>query len=294
MPKAILVTGANGQLGNELRELSVLYTDYTFVFISRSELDLSNSKAIQTWFLDKTFDVIINCAAYTAVDKAESEQALANAINATAVDTLARIAKEKAISLMHISTDYVFDGKSSKPYSETDTPHPQGVYGQSKLDGEEAMLAINPAKSIIIRTSWLYSSFCNNFVKTMLRLGKEREELGVIYDQVGTPTYARDLAQAILSIIQHPNLNDQKSTEIYHFSNEGVCSWYDFALAIYELSDIHCTVKPIETLDYPTPAKRPHYSLLNKAKIKNTFDITIPYWKDSLHVCLGVLKGNKL
>ena len=294
MPKSILVTGANGQLGNELRELSVLDANDMFTFIGRSELDLNNSEAIQTWFLDKTFDVIINCAAYTAVDKAESEQMLAKAINTTAVDTLARIAKEKAISLIHISTDYVFDGKNFKPYSETDTPHPQGVYGQTKLDGEEAMLAINPANSIIIRTSWLYSSFCNNFVKTMLRLGKERDELGVIYDQVGTPTYARDLAQAILSIIQHPSLNAQKSTEIYHFSNEGVCSWYDFALAIFEFSDIHCTVKPIETLDYPTPAKRPHYSLLNKAKIKNTFDITIPYWKDSLQECLGVLKGNKL
>ncbi len=196
--------------------------------------------------------------------------------------------------MIHISTDYVFDGKNFKPYSETDPTHPQGIYGQTKLDGELAMLAINPANSIIIRTSWVYSSFGNNFVKTMLRLGKEREELGVIYDQVGTPTSARDLAQAILSIIQHPKLNTQKATEIYHFSNEGVCSWYDFAKAIFELSDIHCTVKPIETLDYPTPAKRPHYSLLNKAKIKNTFEITIPYWKDSLQACLDVLKGNKL
>ena len=294
MHKSILVTGANGQLGSELLELSVLYTDYTFVFISRSELDFSNSEAIQTWFLDKTFDVIINCAAYTAVDRAESEQTLAGAINTIAVETLARIAKEKAISLIHISTDYVFDGKNFKPYVETDPTHPQGVYGQTKLDGEQAMLAINPVNSLIIRTSWVYSSFGNNFVKTMLRLGKERDELGVIYDQVGTPTYARDLAQAILSIIQHPNLNAQKSTEIYHFSNEGVCSWYDFALAIFEFSDIHCTVKPIETLDYPTPAKRPHYSLLNKAKIKKTFDITIPYWKDSLQECLDLLKGNKL
>ena len=294
MPKSILVTGANGQLGNELRELSVLYPDFTFTFIGRSELDLSNSAAIQAWFHDKLFDVIINCAAYTAVDKAESEQALAKAINTTAVDTLARIAKEKAIALIHISTDYVFDGKNFKPYSETDPTDPQAIYGQTKLDGELAMLAINPANSIIIRTSWVYSSFGNNFVKTMLRLGKEREELGVIYDQVGTPTSARDLAQAILSIIQHPKLSAQKETAIYHFSNEGVCSWYDFALAIFELSDIHCTVKPIETLDYPTPAKRPHYSLLNKAKIKNTFEITIPYWKDSLQACLDVLKGNKL
>ena len=177
MPKSILVTGANGQLGNELHGLSVLYADYKFTFIGRNELDLSNSEAIQTWFIDKTFDAIINCAAYTAVDKAESEQVLAGDINTTAVETLARIAKEKNSSLIHISTDYVFDGKNFKPYSETDIPHPQGIYGQTKLDGEEAMLAINPANSIIIRTSWLYSSFCNNFVKTMLRLGKERDEL---------------------------------------------------------------------------------------------------------------------
>ncbi len=289
MHKSILVTGANGQLGNELRELSALHSDQTFTFIGRSELDLSNTENIQAYFADKTFDVIINCAAYTAVDKAESEHALARAINTTAVETLARIAKEKNSSLIHISTDYVFDGENFKPYIETDPTSPQGIYGQTKLDGEQAMFAVNPANSIIIRTSWVYSNFGNNFVKTMLRLGKEREELGVIYDQVGTPTYARDLAQAIISIIQHPILNAQKSTEIYHFSNEGVCSWYDFAKAIFEFSAIHCHVKPIETKDYPTPATRPHYSLLNKAKIKNTFGITIPYWQDSLHECLDVL-----
>jgi len=289
MRKSILVTGANGQLGNELRELSTLHSDHTFTFIGRSELDLSNTENIRAYFAGKAFDVVINCAAYTAVDKAESEQALAKAINTTAVETLAHIAKEKNSSLIHISTDYVFDGKNFKPYSESDPTSPQGIYGQTKLHGEQAMLAINPANSIIIRTSWVYSSFGNNFVKTMLRLGKEREELGVIYDQVGTPTYARDLAQAIISIIQHPILSTQKSTEIYHFSNEGVCSWYDFAKAIFEFSAIHCHVKPIETLDYPTPATRPHYSLLNKAKIKNTFGITIPYWQDSLHECLDVL-----
>lgn len=254
MYKSILVTGANGQLGSELRELSILHPDDTFTFIDRDELDLSNPAAIQTWFIDKKFDVIINCAAYTAVDKAESEAELAGAINTTAVEILARIAKENGISLIHISTDYVFDGTNFKPYSETDLTNPQSVYGQTKLDSEQAMLAINPANSIIIRTSWVYSSFGNNFVKTMLRLGRERDELGVIYDQVGTPTFARDLALAILSIIQHPKLRDQKTTEIYHFSNEGVCSWYDFALTIFELSDIHCHVKPIETLDYPTPA----------------------------------------
>lgn len=293
MHKSILVTGANGQLGNELHELSVLYTDYSFAFITRNELDLSDTKAITTYFNDKTFDVIINCAAYTAVDKAESDQVLAREINTNAIETLARIAKEKAISLIHISTDYVFDGKNFKPYIETDPTDPQGVYGLTKLDGERVMLAINPANSLIIRTSWVYSSFGNNFVKTMLRLGKERKELGVIYDQVGTPTSARDLAQAILSVIQHPAFGTLKETEIYHFSNEGVCSWYDFAKAIFELSNIACNVKPIETKDYPTPAKRPHYSLLNKTKIKNTFDITIPYWKDSLQECLDVLKGNK-
>jgi dTDP-4-dehydrorhamnose reductase len=293
MRKSILVTGIKGQLGSELRELNASYTDHTFTFISRSELDFSNPEAMQLWFLDKTFDIIINCAAYTAVDKAESEQALARAINSTAVETLARIAKEKGISLIHISTDYVFDGMNFKPYLETDPTHPQGVYGQTKLEGEQAMLAINPANSVIIRTSWVYSRFGNNFVKTMLRLGREREELGVIYDQVGAPTSARDLAIAILWIIKHPAINTQNATEIYHFSNEGVCSWYDFAKTIFELSDIHCHVKPIETKDYPAPAKRPHYSLLNKSKIKNTFGMTIPYWKDSLQNCLAALTGNK-
>ncbi|WP_262964080.1 dTDP-4-dehydrorhamnose reductase [Methylobacter psychrophilus] len=291
MPKSILVTGANGQLGRELRQLSDLNTDFTFTFISRDELDLSDSEAIQTWFMDKAFDVIINCAAYTAVDKAEVEPELARALNSTAVETLARIAKAKNSALIHISTDYVFNGKNYQPYSETDLTDPQGIYGQTKLEGEQAMLAINPAKSIIIRTSWVYSRFGNNFVKTMLRLGKEREELGVIYDQVGTPTSAQDLALAILAIIQHPKLESLTDTEIYHFSNEGVCSWYDFAKAIFEYSAIVCQVKPIVTKDYPTPATRPHYSLLNKAKIKSTFDLTIPYWKDSLADCLNNLTG---
>jgi dTDP-4-dehydrorhamnose reductase len=291
MPKSILVTGAQGQLGSELRQLSDLYSDFTFTFISRNELDLSDSEAIQTWFVDKTFDVIINCAAYTAVDKAQAEPDLARAINNTAVETLAGIAKAKNSALIHISTDYVFNGKNYQPYNETDLTDPQGIYGQTKLDGEQAMLAINPAKSVIIRTSWVYSRFGNNFVKTMLRFGKEREELGVIYDQVGSPTSARDLALTILAIIQHPKLETLTATEIYHFSNEGVCSWYDFAKTIFELSGIACRVNPIETKDYPTPATRPHYSLLNKAKIKNTFDLTIPYWKDSLTDCLESLTG---
>ena len=293
MPKSILVTGANGQLGSELRQLSNVATGFAFTFVTRDELDLSDSEAIQAWLSDKTYDVIINCAAYTAVDKAEAEPELARAINATAIESLGRIAKAKKSALIHVSTDYVFDGKNCKPYVESDPTNPQGIYGLTKREGEQALLAINPAKSIIIRTSWVYSSFGSNFVKTMLRLGREREELGVIYDQVGSPTSARDLAIAILAIIRHPKLDTLAATEIVHFSNEGVCSWYDFAKAIFEYSAINCQVKPIETNDYPTPATRPHYSLLNKAKIKKSFDLNIPYWKDSLNDCLDLLIGNK-
>jgi dTDP-4-dehydrorhamnose reductase len=294
MSKRILVTGANGQLGSELRELSIFYPEDKFTFVTRHELNLDDTLAIQAMFANKSFDVLINCAAYTAVDKAESEEDLAIAINTTAVQTLARIAKQQGISMLHVSTDYVFAGDNCKPYLETDLTCPQGVYGQTKLNGELAMLAINPERSLIIRTSWVYSRFGNNFVKTMLRLGKERSELGVIYDQVGTPTSAKDLALAILTIIQSPKLNSQKSTEIYNFSNEGVCSWYDFAIAIFKATQISCKVNPIETKNYPTPAKRPHYSLLNKTKIKDTFALNIPYWKDSLHECLEYLKGNPL
>lgn len=297
MSKHVLVTGANGQLGRELRELSRYFSDYDFTFITRDELDLSDASAINAWFANKTFDVVINCAAYTAVDKAETEAELAFAINTTAVQTLAKIAKQQGISMLHISTDYVFAGDSCKPYQETDATCPQGVYGQSKLEGELAMLAINPDRSVIIRTSWVYSRFGNNFVKTMVRLAKERRELSVIYDQVGSPTSAKDLALVLLMIIDSPQLQSQRGTEIYHYSNEGVCSWYDFAIAIFKSAPIRCKVNPIETKDYPTPAKRPYYSLLNKAKIKNTFDLTIPYWKDSLPECLQhikYLKGDDL
>lgn len=289
MPKYILVTGANGQLGSEIRELSEQYTDYVFTFCDRKTLDLSHEDAIKTYFKDNIFDVIINCAAYTAVDKAEIDRELAFSINHKAVETLAHIAKDTNTMLIHVSTDYVFDGRNFKPYVESDTTNPQGVYGESKLAGEESLLAINPPNAIIIRTSWVYSSFGNNFVKTMLRLGHERDELGVIFDQVGTPTYARDLADAILNII--PQIGND-SVEIYHYSNEGVCSWYDFSKAIFELNKMECHVNPIETKEYPTPAKRPHYSLLNKSKIKNHFNLEIPYWKDSLEECLETLKEN--
>jgi len=293
MSKSILVTGANGQLGSELYQLSAFENSLTFTFVTRKELDFSDPLSIEAWFVGKHFDAIINCAAYTAVDKAESEPELANVINATAVATLANVAKKNHSALIHISTDYVFNGKNFKPYVESDPVQPQSVYGQTKLEGEQAVLAVGAPKTLIIRTSWVYSQFGNNFVKTMLRLGKERAELGVIYDQVGTPTSARDLALAILGIIKHPALEALKEPEIYHFSNEGVCSWYDFAKAIFEYSGINCHIKPIETKDYPTPATRPHYSLLNKAKIKQRFDLTIPYWKDSLKDCLDHLNGNK-
>ncbi|RLA76909.1 MAG: dTDP-4-dehydrorhamnose reductase [Epsilonproteobacteria bacterium] len=291
----ILVTGSNGQLGSELRTLingtEVLTSaNSTYYFTDRDSLDITDKKAIKNFIETNNINTIINCAAYTAVDKAEEDELNADKINHLAVKYLAQVSKEKNIKLIHISTDYVFDGKNHKPYTEEDITNPNGVYGKTKLDGEKAMCEINPLNSIIIRTSWVYSSFGANFVKTMLRLGKEREELGVIFDQVGTPTYARDLAKAILDIIS--NINN-KTVEIYNYSNEGVLSWYDFAKEIMKMAKIDCIVNPIETKEYPTPAKRPHYSLLNKSKIKEKFDIIIPYWKDSLDKCLLVIGERK-
>jgi len=281
----ILVTGSKGQLGSEIEALASNY-DYNFFFTDRDELDITNQEAIKSFIEKNKIDTIINCAAYTAVDKAEEDETNADRINHLAVKYLSQISKEKQIKLIHISTDYVFDGKNYKPYIETDSTSPQGVYGKSKLDGEKAMIDINPLNSIIIRTSWVYSSFGANFVKTMLRLGKERESLGVIYDQVGTPTYARDLARAILDILAKIENN---SVQIYHYSNEGVISWYDFAREIMRMAKIDCAINPIETKEYPTPAQRPHYSLLNKSKIKEEFNINIPFWKDSLDECLKVM-----
>ena len=281
----VLVTGSNGQLGSEIRELSPEY-NYNFFFTDRNTLDISDKKAVEEFLSRNDINIIINCAAYTAVDTAESDEANADKINHLAVKNLAELAKERNIQLIHISTDYVFDGKNYKPYTEDDITNPNGVYGKSKLDGEKAMQAINPKNSIIIRTSWVYSSFGANFVKTMLRLGKEKESLGVIYDQVGTPTYARDLAKAILDIL--PNIKNEK-VAIYNYSNEGVLSWYDFAKEIMRMAKLECVINPIETIDYPTPAQRPHYSLLNKSKIKKEFGIIIPYWKDSLSECLKIM-----
>ena len=285
----ILVTGSKGQVGSELQALSSNY-DYTFFFADRDTLDITNKSAIEEFVKANTITSIINAAAYTAVDKAEDDEVNADRVNHLATQYLAEIAKENNIKLIHISTDYVFNGENFKPYCEDDTTNPNGVYGATKLEGEKAMQAVNPKDSIIIRTSWVYSSFGANFVKTMLRLGKERDSLGVIFDQVGTPTYARDLAKAILSIL--PNIKND-TVEIYNYSNEGVLSWYDFSKEIMRMAKIECTINPIETKEYPTPAKRPHFSLLNKAKIKKEFHIDIPYWKDSLDECLKTLGERK-
>lgn len=285
----ILVTGSKGQVGSELQELSNAY-EYSFYFTDRDSLDITDKESIVSFVEEKNIDVIINSAAYTAVDKAEEEVELANNVNHIAVQYLAEVAKERGIKLIHISTDYVFNGRNFRPYVESDKTDPNGVYGRTKLAGEEVMQEINPHNSIIIRTSWVYSSFGANFVKTMLRLGKERDSLGVIFDQVGTPTYARDLAKAILEIL--PQI-ESSSVEIYNYSNEGVLSWYDFAKEIMRMAKIECVVSPIETKEYPTPASRPHYSLLNKAKIKEKFHIEIPFWKDSLDDCLKVIGERK-
>jgi len=286
----ILVTGANGQVGSELRVLSNDYSAYNFFFTDRDSLDITNEEAIKNFIEINNINIIINTAAYTAVDKAEDDIENSDQVNHLATKYLANIAKDKNIQLIHISTDYVFDGKNYKPYNEDDATNPNGVYGKTKLDGEVAMTKINPQNSIIIRTSWVYSSFRTNFVKTMLRLGKERDTLGVIFDQIGTPTYAKDLAKAILDII--PQI-ENKTVEIYHYSNEGVLSWYDFAKEIMKMAKLDCQINPIETKEYPTPATRPNYSLLNKAKIKKEFGITIPYWKDSLDVCLKIMEERK-
>jgi dTDP-4-dehydrorhamnose reductase len=284
----ILVTGGNGQLGSELKEIAPNYRDYNFLFTDIKDLDITNQNAVAAIIESNNINVIINCAAYTAVDKAESEPELSDAINHLAVANFAQIAKDKNIKLLHISTDYVFDGTNHKPYVVTDTPNPQSVYGKTKLDGELAMQQINPINSVIIRTSWVYSKFGNNFVKTMLRLAENRDEISVVSDQIGSPTNAADLAKAILTIL--PKINND-TVEVFHFSNEGVSSWYDFAKAIFEIKEISIKVNPIESWQYPTLAKRPMYSLLNKEKIKSKFNITIPQWDFSLNHCLEIING---
>lgn len=286
----ILVTGAYGQLGNELNILQGNYPEWKFMFTDVDSLDITNETVVQKYFAENNIDFVINCAAYTAVDKAESDEETAAKVNALAPKLLGFYSKLSGAKLIHVSTDYVFAGDANQPYSEDYDVNPQGVYGQTKLDGEQNCIREN-SNTVIIRTSWLYSTFGNNFVKTMLRLGKERGELGVVFDQVGTPTYATDLASSILQIIEISEKESDKFIPgIYHFSNEGVASWYDFAKEIFEISGVKCKVNPVLSDQFPTPAKRPHFSVLNKSKIRDTFNIAIPYWKESLKVCIDRLE----
>jgi dTDP-4-dehydrorhamnose reductase len=288
MAKNILITGANGQLGNELRILFPHYQSFNFFATDVDTLNLCNKKEIEDFIRQNEIRYIVNCAAYTAVDKAEDEIELCYKVNRDAVRNLAEAARGK-VKIVHISTDYVFDGKATTPYKETDPANPQSVYGWSKQEGEEILRTICP-ESIIIRTAWLYSSYGNNFVKTMLRLGKEKEELNVVSDQTGTPTYAADLAKAIMDIIVFSEDTRTFASGIYHYSNEGICSWFDFCVEIYGLAGImSCRVNPIPSDKYPTKAARPAYSVLDKTKIKETFGIAIPEWKYSLKECINKL-----
>ena len=288
----ILVTGSNGQLGSEIKDVVTNYKDFNFFFRDLPELNICNADALNTFILNKNINAVINCAAYTAVDKAEEDVVIAEQVNAKGVLNLVNALEKVDGKLIHISTDYVFDGNNFLPYKESDPVSPIGVYGKTKRAGELAVIN-SDIDSIVIRTSWLYSAYGNNFVKTMLKLGHDRDELGVIFDQVGTPTNASDLAKTCLDILSDKSSeNISANGKIYHYSNEGVASWYDFATAIMELGSLDCKVRPIETKDYPTPAKRPHYSVLNKTKIKTDFNIEIPYWRDSLDKCIEKLKSN--
>ena len=275
----ILVTGSHGQLGSEIRRLKPKYPNYDFTFTNSTQLYITDFIKVEKFIETAEIDVIINCAAYTDVNKAETEIEKANAVNNFAVANLAKIAERKNIKLIHFSTDYVFDGTSQKPYREKDLPNPQTVYGKTKLKGEEAILKVNPKNSIIIRTSWLYSHYGNNFVKTMLRLGNEGKQIKVVADQTGSPTFAGDLAEMILNIL--PKLENE-NVEIYHYSNEGSCSWYDFAKNIFSVKNIEINVKPIKTKEFRTLVKRPLYTVLDKTRIKETFGVEIPDWQDSL------------
>lgn len=280
----ILITGCNGQLGSEIRLLENDFPQHRWFNTDVQDLDISNQKAVDRYVADNEIDGIVNCAGYTAVDKAEENKDLCAILNTDAPAYLAAAVNKRGGWMIHISTDYVFDGTKHVPYVETDNPCPNSVYGTTKYAGEvEVRKACR--QSVIIRTAWMYSTFGNNFVKTMIRLGKERPELGVIFDQIGTPTYARDLAKVIMTIIC-------KGIQpgVYHYSDEGVISWYDFTKAIHRIAGIKtCRVKPLHTAEYPTPANRPHYSVLDKTKIKETYGIEIPYWEESLKDCIEKL-----
>jgi len=285
MKKNILVTGANGQLGSECRVLSETLSEYDFVFLTKEDLSIDNLEDVNKYFSQHKIDVCINCAAYTAVDLAETEMEQAYNINALAVGNLAHCCKKYQVRFIHVSTDYVFDGENNVGYLDTDLPAPLNIYGKSKLEGERLAMSENPA-SIIIRTSWVYSSFGKNFVKTMMKLMQERQELNIVSDQIGRPTYARDLAKAIFSIISDGK-ND--AAGIYHYANQGVLSWYEFAMEIKKIGNYTCTLHPIPSSAYPVPAKRPSFSILNTEKIEQHFNITIPSWKESLTHCMSLL-----
>jgi dTDP-4-dehydrorhamnose reductase len=289
----ILITGADGQLGSEIRKLAFLYKEFNFIYTDISSLDITNLNNLDSFFSNKGIQYIINCAAYTNVDKAETEKEKAHSINVLAVKNLAQISSKYNSKIIHISTDYVFDSSSQNfPFKETDMPVAESAYGYSKLLGEKEL--INYKNSIIIRTSWLYSNFGHNIFKTIVRLARERKELNFVFDQIGTPTYAGDLASAIVKVIEHSESNNTFLSGIYHFSNEGVCSWYDFAMVVVKMLKFDCRVMPIETKDYPLPAKRPYYSVLNKSKIRESFGIKIPHWSDGLERCINQYLEDKV
>ncbi len=285
--KNILVTGAGGQLGKEFGVLAEKFAQYNFYFVTKDALPIDDFDAVKKYMQQNAIDCCINCAAYTAVDKAETETEKAFLINAAAAANLAAVCQQQNALFVHFSTDYVFNGNGTQPYKETDITAPVNAYGQSKLKGEELVLQNHPA-AVVIRTSWVYSQFGNNFVKTMLRLMKERESINVVSDQVGCPTYAADLANAVMQIIT--TAKNKALGGIYNYCNEGVISWYDFAVAIKEMSNSNCAVNPIPSSQYPTPAKRPYYSVLDTSLIKSTFGVTIPRWKESLWQCLKLLQ----
>ena len=282
----VLITGSNGQLGSEIKELASGYENLECVFRDLPELDICDTEILNTFIIDQHINAVINCAAYTAVDKAEEDLVTASKVNAKGVLNLVNALKKVDGKLIHISTDYVFDGNHSQPYKESDPVSPIGVYGETKRAGELAVLS-SSIDAIVIRTSWLYSAYGNNFVKTMLRLGNDKKSIQVVSDQKGTPTFAKDLAKTCLDILSNAgSTNISKKGSLYHYSNEGVASWYDFARAIMEISNIDCNIIPIETKDYPTQAIRPLYSVLDKSKITSDFKVTIPHWRDSLANCL--------
>jgi dTDP-4-dehydrorhamnose reductase len=287
----VLITGAQGQVGNEFRFLSFTHPQFRFIMTDVENLDITKPQQVMRFFEHNTPQYVVNCAAYTAVDKAETNIPMATRINVNGARNIAKACKALDINMIHISTDYVYHNNQNTPFKETDKTSPQSIYAKTKLRGDIAALKFNP-KTLVLRTSWVYGIYGHNFVKTMLRLGKEREQLNVVFDQIGTPTNARDLARTVLHIIA--DIHNQKVTAeeargIFHYSNEGVTSWYDFTKAIFEIAQIDCVLNPIETAQYPTPAQRPPFSVLNKEKIKRIFEVKIPYWRDSLAVCLKEL-----